>query len=176
MLAEKSANDAFAAFQVPNHTHNGLDSPRVNDVDVISNNKLFTTIIATNDGTPNVLTISQGLSNPKRVDVTSIITNGSTRTVTTGSAELGLAYIVLPNGSPLDSTNNPTSIAQLYSSVTNTGTSLVHAGRDFVAVGFNSSDAEVVKLQVSAFTETSVTFSAPLLETGWTITAFITIS
>jgi hypothetical protein len=174
IVREMQQEQSYSDMHVPNHSHNGLDSLRINEVNTISNNKLFTTIVGTGDGNPDAITISQGLSNPKRVDVTAIITNGVTRTVTTGSAELGHAYIVSTDGSPLDLTNNPTNIAQLYSSVTNSG--IVHAGRDFVSVGYTAADAAIIYFQVSSFTENSVTFSSPLLPVGWTITAFIMIS
>lgn len=42
MLAEKSTADSFAAYEVPNHIHNGLDSSRVSQADIVTGLKYST--------------------------------------------------------------------------------------------------------------------------------------
>ncbi len=96
---EMQGSSSFSSFQTSSHLHNSSDSPRINEGDLIRGDKYIAGILADDTGSgADILTITNGVSNPSRIAFYGIAQNPKTGTAIqkatiTGEAQLGRCYI-----------------------------------------------------------------------------------
>lgn len=175
MLNQQAFADAFTTNRTPNHTHNGIDSPGINQVDILPNNKYRVGLNLS--GGVTVDTLSTGILNPTSVRFFGIATDGSARLSLQGQAELGPGFDTDGvNIFPIGSIQGLSSAAvELASYVYNSGSTTRVGIAGTLAFGQNAVPEELVRITIQEYTNTSITFRS-IVADGWTVTAALLIS
>ncbi len=176
MLSQQAFADAFTTNKTPNHSHNGIDSPSINQVDILPNNKFRTSLIVS--GGTTVDTLSTGILNPTSIQLYGIASDGiGGRFSLAGRAEFGPGFET--DGVsvfPIGTVPGPSLVvAEVCSYVFNRGSTTRVGAAGFLALGNDDSITQILKITITAWTSTSVTFESTVAD-GWTVTTFLLIS
>jgi hypothetical protein len=162
----------------PPHYHNGNDNLQIQEKFVIHNNKYGLNITITEGG--GVVTVANGIFNPTAVYFSGIArtpTSGSatTKCQVTGYTQLGQCYFT--NGVQLALRPQNVLNANTCTTFENSGGFWVPTvnvdDNHFVSV-FDGSFANVITIDVTSFTNTSITFTATCAS-GWELIGGIII-
>lgn len=199
MIEQRSTQDYRSGKpRVPPHQHDGIDNLRINEKNLIYNNKFQVFIRSSTPGNLNIiygnattidsLNIQTGteytpmsVSNPTHITFLGFAANNNgvdptDFSIITGIAELGNCYIVDKNGVTGTLTN--TNIIQCSNSLrtfTVSGAPIVIADPTSLASVINSSNDFLVRMNVTSFTAKTVSVHV-FADTGWIIEGSIVIT
>lgn len=163
-LKQQASAGQFSSMQVANHSHNGTDSPRINLANAVANSKYRVAFLGDNSsGSSAILghdTFSAGIINPSSIKFFGVAYTAITSVLVNGAAELGNCF----NANANNVVENPITVeACSYGFL---GSSVTAGVAPYLAYVYSGS--EVVKLIVSAWTNSSITFEV-YLEAGWSL-------
>lgn len=172
-LSQSKANSQFTVSKVPNHTHNGIDSPRVNEKSLSNGIKYVEFETFTTSGFVTI----KGISNFKELRflggaalVASPITK---KAIINGFALFGTCYTATSSGAPQKSNVIQTSNS-LYIDTSSLTNSIVNIDTEVFAY-VNDSTNDVAIMSVTSWDHQSITFQVTLA-TGWEIVGTLLIS
>lgn len=145
------------------HTHNGLDSQKINSKNLVYNDKVLAGLVVSNETTQ--FTLNLGIQNPTSIKLSGIARNVLSGTPTikssiVGFAELGVCY----NQTSFNTQSDAQDIVQMCTVTefdNTTGTWLpfvITAGNYIAAADITGSTANYAYLQVLSYTNNSITF------------------
>lgn len=200
-LIRETINDStntsqYAVSNSALHTHNGIDTQKINAKNLIYNNKLLTGITASNENT--ILTLNQGIFNPTSILLYGIARNNLAgaaikKTTITGNAQLGNCFLQTATNpalaTSLDVNSYSRSVVQGCSGTIFDNTSGAWVPSVFtVSTGFTtgtgflneyiataSTDFTLATLSVISFDQTSITFHV-VVAADWRLTCNLIIT
>ncbi len=179
VVFESNNSSQFNVTPIPFHTHNGSDSPKVNAVNLIYNDKLLTGIVGENETTR--FTINLGIANPTSIQAFGITRNNLAgaaikKSSYNGNAQLGNCFQqnavnVPPNGQ---------NVVQTCSNIffDNTSGAWVpscQVALNYLAIADINNPSTTAYLQVISYDNTSITFLA-FAATDWRLTVNLIIT
>jgi hypothetical protein len=180
VYAEKGVKSKYTVTQVPFHTHNGTDSARINQKDIIKNITNFGNFVAT-EGT-SIVQINN-VPNSSRITLSAIAFATSKQAVVNGYAAFGRCYDFNfgTTITPTDTSTPGTPFIQMcsFSYITITGSGATLAVGSNVGtvpyIGYVNDGSEKVKMEVIDFNN-GVVFLQATVATGWTFGGNIIIN
>ncbi len=154
------------------HTHNGIDSSRINLGNTTPNNKFVTGFVSSDGGSTE--TFSAGIINPTSIQLFGIALDGlGARALITGNAQLGQGFIT--DGSNITYPSESGVIQACCSMYNSSTTTRVATASPYI--GYVVDDTGTVKatITIDSFTNTSFTISA-VLATNWTVSCNLIIT
>lgn len=169
VYAEKTLKSKYGVTQVPFHTHNGVDSVRVNEKDMIHNIRNYTRLLA---DTSEVFTL-RNVPNISRLSLKGFIANNAggnpttKRAIVNGEAYFGRCYTFTGVGSVISVTSTATGVPfiqssnAMYLSVTGSGITLAVSNRvsvgPFLAIATDGT-TEFLNLEILSYDNGSILF------------------
>lgn len=171
-IATQKGSSSFTDLKLPNHSHNGLDSPRINLANAILNNKYQLSLSSDNSSGASAAlasaTFSAGIINPSSIKFFGFAYTSVTKVLVNGASELGTCFTA-------NATNIISSpIVVEASSYGFLGSSSTVGSAPYLAY-VESASTQVARLTVSAWTNFSITFEI-YLEAGWSLAGQLLIT
>jgi hypothetical protein len=196
-LRRSSDKARFKLNTIPNHIHNGKDSPLIKAENIVPS-----TSIVGNVEMASVSTYTVNLNSsftPKTIlaygTITGTYSGQATRILTIGSAQLSPTFYLqpettrtvvtgniqypFPTEQPDGSTPSVPAQSSSYISVTRGGTSNFYAGSSedhIVSVAFPSTSEIKARATITDFSRDKVVINVPYLDSGWSIFLTLVIS
>jgi len=167
--------------RIPPHYHNGNDNLQIQEKFVLHNNKYGVNIIITAEGGGGEITIGNGVYNPNAVYFTGIARtpvsgSATTKCQVTGFTQLGQCYFtngLQLNRQSLNVLNSNT--CTTFENVAGFWVPTVNVDNTHFISVFDGSFANVITVDVTKFSNTSITFNATCAS-GWELIGAIIIT
>lgn len=172
-LNQSKTTGQFTVTKIPNHTHNGIDSPRVNEKNLSLGVKYLKDFLITTSG-PFIV---KGISNFKSFQFIGVVFGGGTQEgIVNGSAMFGTCY---EEKIATGTTQTKKTFVQACNSILIDTSSIANTTTTVSAVYFvdvfNSSNVEVATAQVTNWDSQSITIDVNLVA-SWEIAGVLLIS
>lgn len=171
VYAEKTLKAKYSVSQVPFHTHNGTDSTRINEKDMVHNVRNITQIVADSSET----LILRNIPNISGISFTGFAANNAgggsatKRLVITGNARFGRCYVLTGEGSSISVDTNvqgtPLIQASNYMFSNVTGPVFTVGIGPYLAYGTEAGAVKAV-IDIESYNNGSIILSVTL-DTGW---------
>lgn len=190
---KREAKQRFGRQNVPYHTHDGSESPRINDVNIVPSASIVGTVTITEATTYTLFLNSSFLPSIMWANaaITGTLSGNAVRATSNGSAQLSPTFYLTdnePTGDKAVFTQDlqfPTADTNLqkikpaqqsnFLWTTRSNTSGFYAGtsRDHIVSVYNGLDPtdvdDYVRITVTDFGKDSITLEVPILVSGWTV-------
>jgi len=193
-LARSNASSRFQLNTIPQHTHNGTDSPQIKAENIIPSTSVVGTVTI-DSATTHTLNLDAQFT-PKSIQVNGIFTGtysgNAVRGQFIGNAQLTPTFYFTDNSASGDVNvyeqdiqfpfNGKPAQQSSFLWITRGGTSDYFAGvsSDHLVSLFYGTDPstsdDVARVTVTDFSKTSITLDVPILSSGWTLYLNFTIT
>lgn len=186
-LRSSKKSDRFGYQNIPNHVHNGKDSPSIRDTDLARNPAVLGSVTFATEGQTYTFEIDMPQT-PRRISCNGIVFNSTVRVLTIGEAYLGEGYYLQPlsdNSVQVGDIRYPAATEQPDGTTKNVPLQcsswfwadegdqdeykVLVSENHLVSVGFGGTI--YARLTVVDFSKDKIVFSVPYLESGYEIIA-----
>jgi len=181
-LARSNASSRFQLNTIPQHVHNGVDSPQIKEENIIPGASI-TGFVSMAQATTYTINLNASFT-PRQITAYGIVTGSysgnQTRVISFGTALLTPTFYLQEDTSTVVKTgtlqfpfNGKPAQSSSFLSVTRGGTSDFYAGVSedhILSVNFPTTGTIQARATIVDFSKTAITIDVPNLTSGWEIT------
>lgn len=176
------ATKQFDLSKIPSHVHNGTDTNKINQKDIIPSQKFTAFLVTTLTGAGTEIDTINNIPNFTRIDFNGFAANNAgggaatKRAIITGLAVTGNCVAYYSNGTSTGTSPVPIIMASnaLYVDSTDLTKAQVSAANIYLCYAVDNTGAVIVSTTVS-FTSSTITFTTTVAS-GWKLQGSLVIS
>lgn len=172
-IAKTSSSKRFDVQNIPYHTHNGIDSPRVNESSLVQSTSVSGSITF-EQTTQYTLQLNANFT-PSNILAYGIVVDSASsptvRCISVGSANAGPAFYFQPGGSTFVVTGGPQQdiiqSSTYFAHIGGTSTRALTSEGHIVSIEYGGSIH--ARATVLSFSKSGIVIDVPFLDSGWSI-------